>query len=346
MSQRSVIAGKQGRAGRLTLNRPETLHALNSDMVALITDALIAWEVDEDVDLVVVGHAEGTRGFCAGGDVRMLAESGKGSGREAVEFFAAEYRLNTLIKEYGKPYVSLLDGVTMGGGVGISVNGQIRIATANTIFAMPESGIGLFPDVGGGWFLPRLEGAIGMWLALTGARLKGKDVLAAGIATHFVEDASGFADALCAEGLAALEGLETSARISCYQHLSEMGACFSKGAVEDIIAALDAGSDWAKVQSEVLAAKSPLSLKIAHRQLTEGALLQDFRDNIMMEYRIANRLVRTRNFIEGVRAVLIDRDNNPKWDPQVLETVSERLVDSFFAPLGEDELAFIQKRNA
>ncbi|KCZ99659.1 enoyl-CoA hydratase/isomerase [Hyphomonas polymorpha PS728] len=346
MSQRSVIAGKQGRTGRLTLNRPEALHALNSDMVPLITDALLAWEGDEDVDLVVVDHAEGTRGFCAGGDVRMLAESGKGSGREAVEFFAAEYRLNTLIKEYDKPYVSLLDGVTMGGGVGISVNGQIRIATANTIFAMPESGIGLFPDVGGGWFLPRLEGAIGMWLALTGARLKGKDVLAAGIATHFVEDASGIAEALCAKGLAALEGFETSARISGYQHLSEMEACFSKGAVEDIMAALDAGSDWAKAQSDVLAAKSPLSLKIAHRQLTEGAQLRDFRENMMMEYRIANRLVRTQNFIEGVRAVLIDRDNSPKWDPQDLEAVSETLVDSFFAPLGEDELAFIQQRDA
>lgn len=343
MKQLPVIAGKQGRAGRLTLNRPEALHALNADMVALITDALITWQADEDVDLVVVDHAEGTRGFCAGGDVRMLAESGKGSGREADAFFAAEYQLNTLIKEYSKPYVSILDGVTMGGGVGICVHGHFRVATANTIFAMPESGIGLFPDVGGGWFLPRLEGAIGMWLALTGARLKGKDVLAAGIATHFVEDASGIADALCMQGLAALEGLETSARISCYPDLNEMEACFSKSNVENIIAALDAGSDWAKAQAEILATKSPLSLKIAHRQLTEGALLQDFREVMAMEYRIATRVVRTRNFIEGVRAVLIDRDNKPEWDPHVLGAVSEKYVDSFFAPLGEDELAFIQK---
>ncbi|MGB3627763.1 MAG: enoyl-CoA hydratase/isomerase family protein, partial [Henriciella sp.] len=154
MSEPSIIARKQGRAGRITLNRPKALHALNQDMCDLMTDALVNWRDDPQIELIVVDHADGTRGFCAGGDIRMLQESGKADGQEARDFFASEYRLNTLIKEYPKPYVAIQDGVTMGGGVGISVHGTYRVATPNTLFAMPESGIGLFPDVGGGWFLP------------------------------------------------------------------------------------------------------------------------------------------------------------------------------------------------
>ncbi|WP_084418506.1 enoyl-CoA hydratase/isomerase family protein [Henriciella litoralis] len=341
MTEPSVIARKQGRAGRITLNRPKALHALNLDMCELMTEALIAWQDDADVELIVVDHADGTRGFCAGGDIRMLQESGKADGQEAREFFASEYRLNTLIKEYNKPYVALQDGVTMGGGVGISVHGTYRVATPNTLFAMPESGIGLFPDVGGGWFLPRLDGATGMWLALTGARLKGEDVLAAGVATHFAEDPAGLADKLCEDGVSALDGLKTEASRSYAEHQEEIDACFGKDSVEDIVAALETGSDWAKAQAETLASKSPLTLKVAHRQLTEGGKMSDFRENMKMEYRIGGRLVCTENFIEGVRAVLIDKDHKPNWQPPTLEAVTPELVDSFFAPLGRDELTFI-----
>ncbi len=341
MSEPSVIARKQGRAGHLTLNRPKALHALDLDMVSLLTDALLAWRDDPEVELVVLDHADGTRGFCAGGDVRMLASSGAGDGREACAFFAAEYRLNVLIKEYPKPYVTIMDGVTMGGGVGISVHGTYRVATPNTVFAMPESGIGLFPDVGGGWFLPRLEGATGMWLALTGARLKGEDVLAVGVATHFAEDASGLADKLCAGGTSALTGLKTDVAASFSVYQSEIDTCFGKSSVEEIVSCLDAGTDWAKKQAQALATKSPLTMKVAHRQLREGGAMENFRENMRMEYRIGARIVRTENFLEGVRAVLIDRDNQPNWKPKNLAAVTPGLIDTFFSPLGAEELEFI-----
>ena len=341
MTEPTVIARKQGKVGRITLNRPKALHSLNLDMCKRMTNALDQWSDDDDVELIVVDHAEGTRGFCAGGDVRMLAESGAKDGKEAREFFAAEYRLNTLIHEYSKPCVAIIDGVTMGGGVGISVHGDYRIATPNTLFAMPESGIGLFPDVGGGWFLPRLPGELGLWLALTGERLKGEDVLAVGVATHFAEDASGLADALCEQGVAALDGLKTEAPASFTGHIPEIDSCFAKDSVEAIIDCLEQGSDWAKGQAAALRKKSPLTLKIAFRQLHEGAKLKDFRENMRMEYRIASRLVLTKSFHEGVRAVLIDKDNKPDWTPGSLKEVRPIVLDTFFEDLGEDELTFI-----
>lgn len=341
MTDQVIIARKEGRAGRITLNRPKALHSLNQEMCELMIEALLAWREDEAVELVVVDHLEDTRGFCAGGDIRMLQDSGKADGKEAQAFFAAEYRLNTLIEEYPKPYVAIQDGVTMGGGVGISVHGDVRVATANTVFAMPESGIGLFPDVGGGWFLPRLDGELGQWLALTGARLKGKDVLAAGVATHFVEDASGLAGKLAEQGLKALDGLEQSAEGSFAEHRPEIDDCFGKKTVEEIVSCLEAGSEWAQKQADTLKTKSPLTLKVAHRQLREGGKLSEFRENMKMEYRIGARMVCTDNFIEGVRAVLVDRDNDPKWVPADLASVDEELVDSFFAPLGADELTFL-----
>ncbi|WP_300395432.1 enoyl-CoA hydratase/isomerase family protein [Henriciella sp.] len=341
MQEASVIARKQGKAGRITLNRPKALHSLNLDMCKRMIDALDKWADDDGVELIVVDHAEGTRGFCAGGDVRMLAESGAKDGKEAREFFAAEYRLNTLIEEYPKPYVAIIDGVTMGGGVGISVHGDYRVATPNTLFAMPESGIGLFPDVGGGWFLPRLPGELGMWLALTGERLKGEDVLAVGVATHFTEQPEGLADTLCEHGVSALEGLKTEASASFTDHIPEIDACFAKDSVESIMECLQDGSDWAKAQAAGLKKKSPLTLKIAHRQLHEGAKCKDFRENMRMEFRIASRLVLTKSFHEGVRAVLIDKDNKPDWTPGSLDEVRPIILDTFFESLGEDELTFI-----
>lgn len=346
MTDQVIIARKEGRAGRITLNRPKALHSLNQDMCEQMIDALTGWIDDDAVELIVVDHAPDTRGFCAGGDIRMLQDSGKADGKEAQAFFAEEYRLNTLIKEYPKPYVAIIDGVTMGGGVGISVHGDVRVATPNTTFAMPESGIGLFPDVGGGWFLPRLDGELGQWLALTGARLKGKDVLAAGVATHFIEDASGLANRLCETGLSALDGLGTSAEASFEAHRAEIDACFSADSVEEIIARLEQGSEWAREQAAGLKTKSPLTLKVAHRQLREGGALISFRDNMRMEYRIGSRMVCTENFIEGVRAVLVDRDNSPNWVPPDLASVSEADVEHFFQPLGQNELTFIEETQA
>jgi enoyl-CoA hydratase len=181
-----VLTSVTGGLARITLNRPEALHALTTHMCRNMAQALLTWRDDDSVRAVVIDHAEGTRGFCAGGDIRVIAESGKTDGREAREFFFTEYRLNHLLFTYPKPVIAIMDGVTMGGGVGISMPAKFRIATERTTYAMPETGIGLFPDVGGGWYLPRKPGQVGMWLALTGARLKAADCIAAGIATHYL----------------------------------------------------------------------------------------------------------------------------------------------------------------
>ena len=348
-----VIARKTGHVGRLTLNRPEALHSLNLQMCQIMTDALKAWRDDDAVSVVLVDHAAGTRGFCAGGDIRMLAESGAGDGIEATDFFAAEYRLNTLIKSYPKPYVALINGITMGGGVGISVHGTHRIATENTVFAMPETGIGLFPDVGGGWFLPRLPGELGMWLALTGARLKGSDVAAAGVATDFVPaELMGNlvkqieqADFSVNSGdmlRAILSPLRKSYPDAAFEsHEVEINTCFGKDSVEEIIAALEEnGSDWCQAQLDALTTKSPQTLKVAFRQLREGAAFSSFEKNMKNEYRIGWRQVRSADFQEGVRAVIIDKDHKPVWPSGKISDISEKKLDEIFAHLGKNELTF------
>ncbi|MEO2037123.1 MAG: enoyl-CoA hydratase/isomerase family protein [Martelella sp.] len=339
-----VRVWREGKAGRLTLNRPAALHALNTNMCLLMTKALIAWADDPAVDMILLDHAENTRGFCAGGDVRMLAESGKSDGKQAREFFGAEYRLNALIESYQKPFISILDGVTMGGGVGISVHGSHRIATENTIFAMPEASIGLFPDVGGSWFLPRLEGELGTWLALTGARLKSRDALAAGIATHFADagQVAKLKDALCKEGLPALQALETRADGSFSPYLQRLNACFKLGTVEAICTALErAGDDWSDTQLERIKAGSPTSLKVALAQVRRGREMQSFPDVMRMEYRVGSRVVMWPDFQEGVRAALLDKNGLPRWQPDTLEAVEPKDIDLIFSPLPGKELQMV-----
>lgn len=338
-----VVIHRQGAAGRITLNRPQALHALNEEMCLAMDAALKLWEDDPEVELVVVDHAAGTRGFCAGGDIRMLAESGAADGSAAQAFFRAEYRLNTRIKNYPKPYVVFVDGVTMGGGVGISVHGSHRVATERTNFAMPETGIGLFPDVGGGWFLPRLGPPLGMWLALTGERLKGGDVCAAGVATHFAESSvvEVVKNAVCEGQLDMLNAMDWDEAGSFDQHLSVIERCFWKETVEDIFAALEAEpGDWAKAQLAALRTKSPQTLKVAHRQLRRGLDMKTFEDNMRQEFRIACRVVHLHDFQEGVRAVIIEKDNKPNWNPATLAGVTNEMLNEIFAPLGEGELTF------
>ncbi|MDX2234692.1 MAG: enoyl-CoA hydratase/isomerase family protein [Hyphomonadaceae bacterium] len=344
-----IIARVEGRLGRLTLNRPAALHALNTPMCVAMTDALLAWRDDPAVTAVLVDHAGGTRGFCAGGDIRMLAESGAADAVEARRFFHAEYRLNHLIHSYPKPYVALIDGVTMGGGVGISVHGAFRVATEATTFAMPETGIGLFPDVGGGWFLPRLpEPEAGTWLALTGARLKGDACVSAGIATHFVpSELLGAARAQIA-GAADTHDPRSAIRSGLDALCEARGApivarpgmlapLFGFDTAEEIFAALEAGDDWAREQLAILRAKSPQTLKVALRQLRAGAACATFADVMAMEYRIGSRVVRRHDFLEGVRAVIIDKDNAPQWSPATLAGVTDAMLDEIFAPLPPDE---------
>ena len=343
MSEPEVLTRIEGRVGRITLNRPKALHALTVEMCRLMTDALVSWREDDGVELVLIDHS-GERGFCAGGDIRMLAESGAGDGHAARLFFFIEYRLNHLLFEYPKPVVAIMDGVTMGGGVGISAPARYRVATERTTFAMPETGIGLFPDVGGGWFLPRMPGHAGLWLALTGARIKAADCELLGVATDFVE--SSRIEALKAAIIADPSAVETAltefegdaGRPPFAAHQDQVDSLFGKDSVEAIVAALETdGSDWARAQLDVLATKSPQTLKVAFRQLQLGGAAETFAENMRMEYRIGARVVQRHDFIEGVRAVIVDKDNAPKWNPPTLSGVDETLLDGIFAPLPDGE---------
>ena len=334
-----VLVRIEGRVGRLTLNRPQALHALTTQMCRLLTEALLAWKDDPAVELVLIDHS-GERGFCAGGDIRMLADSGAKDGVAAREFFFTEYRLNHLLFEYRKPVVVIMDGITMGGGVGLAGPATYRVATERTTFAMPETGIGLFPDVGGGWFLPRMPGHIGLWLALTGARIKAADCELVGMATDFME--SGKVEAFKA-GLvanpAAVETLLTeyegdAGRPPLAAHQDEIDRLFGGDSVEAILAVLEAtDTDWAREQLKVLATKSPQTLKVAFRQLALGRAATTFAENMAMEYRIGARVVQRHDFLEGVRAVIVEKDNAPKWDPARVSGVTDAMLDEIFAPL-------------
>ena len=342
-SEPEVLVRIDGAVGRITLNRPQALHALTTNMCRIMIDALTTWIDNAIVKVVVIDHA-GERGFCAGGDIRMLAASGAGDGGEAREFFFTEYRLNTLLHDYPKTLVAIMDGVTMGGGVGISRPCRFRVATERTSFAMPETGIGLFPDVGGGWYLPRMSDHVGLWLALTGARIKAADCELTCLATDYVESAQ--IPALKAAIIAEPNAIETvltefecdAGRPALAAHQDEIARLFAGDSVEDIVAALQAAdSDWAREQLAIFKTKSPQTLKVAFRQLKLGGAMKSFVDNMAMEYRVGARVVHLHDFQEGVRAVIIDKDNAPRWSPQTLEEVTEEMLDSIFAPLPSAE---------
>jgi len=345
-----VLIRTSGAVGRITLNRPEALHALTTGMCRAMLEALLAWRDDPAVAAVLIDHAEGTRGFCAGGDIRMLAQAAEGAEAQAAAraFFFTEYRMNWLLQAFPKPTVVLMDGVVMGGGVGVSMPCQFRVATERTTFAMPESAIGLFPDVGGGWWLPRLPGEAGTWLALTGARLKAADCLRLGIASHHVPSARAPELKAALESAGRLDGEAIGGLLNSLAEppgeppvdavLPLIDACFAHDTVEAILAALEAdGSAWAEAQLAILAERSPQALKVALRQLRTGATLPSFADNMAMEYRLASRVVLRPDFREGVRAVLVDKDGRANWSPPTLEAVDDVLLDSLFAPLPAEQ---------
>ncbi|RZJ01696.1 MAG: enoyl-CoA hydratase/isomerase family protein [Brevundimonas sp.] len=343
MSDSEVLTRVESGVGRITLNRPKALHALNRSMCEAMTAALLAWRGDEAVKSVLIDHS-GERGFCAGGDIRMIAESGAGDASEARAFFLSEYRLNHLMFEYPKPITAIVDGIVMGGGVGISEPAEVRIATERTTYAMPETGIGLFPDVGGGWFLSRLPGQTGVWLALTGARLKAADTVFLGIHSHYLpsDSVEAFKAILAADPAHpadVADGLETDpGEAPVEAHLEAIDRLFAFDTVEEIFAALAAdGSEWALTQLAVLKTKSPQSMKVTMRQLRTGATLATFADNMAMEYRLGGRVVRSHDFQEGVRAVIVDKDNTPNWSPADLSGVTDAMVEALFAPLPADE---------
>jgi enoyl-CoA hydratase len=338
-----IITQVEGRIGWIRLNRPEALHALTKPMCSAMIATLVEWRDEAAVEAVMIDHAQG-RGFCAGGDVRMLAASGAGDGAEARAFFHEEYRLNHLLFTYVKKTVAFMDGVTMGGGVGLALPCSYRVATENTRFAMPETMIGLFPDVGGGWHLSRLPGRIGQFLALTGARLDGAECHYLGLATHYVPHS---ALEEVKEQIAArpdrIDGILGGAAVTApHARIADnemhINRTFASDSLEEIEAALAADpSDWAKDELATLRARSPQACKVALRLLADGAKINDFADEMRQEYAVATRVVQRPDFAEGVRAVLIDKDNSPKWNPATSEAVTDHMIDTIFAPLADDE---------
>lgn len=329
-----------GKAGVATLTRPKALNALNHRMVSALAKALDAWEIDPAVALVVV-RGEG-RAFCAGGDLLDVYESGR-AGKPQPGFFADEYRLNARIRRLGKPYVALIDGIVMGGGVGISFHGSHRVLTENALFAMPEVGIGFFPDVGGSYFLPRLKNSFGMYLALTGNRIRHGDALGCGLATHTAPAASlpALLDALCTDGVAALEALgQVPVGETDEATLHAVKRHFMQSDLAGLIASLrQAGpaDAFAAKTLDTLSKRSPTSLNVAFLQIKAGAML-DMEECMRMEFRILNRMLAGHDFYEGIRAVIVDKDNAPIWRPATLEVVDKAAIDAYFAPLPDGEL--------
>ena len=338
-----LFARVERTVGRFTLNRPAALHALTLAMCHEMIASLAQWRRDPSVKLVMIDHA-GERGFCAGGDIRNLAAGHAGDGSPPKNFFYREYQLDHRLFTYEKPTLSIMDGVVMGGGVGIALPCRYRIATERTTFAMPETGIGLFPDVGGGWYLSRLPRRAGYWLALTGARIKAADCVALGLATHFIPiagleefKAAVIVEAASIEDLLA-EFASDPGPAPIAENAARIEVLFSGHTVEKIAADLAAdSSDWALAQLAILKTKSPTMSKAALRQLQTGAAAATFADDLVMEYRIAARTVPSPDFTEGVRATIIDRDNKPAWDPATLEGVTEDRVNALFAPLPKAE---------
>nr|AQQ74623.1 hypothetical protein [uncultured bacterium] len=345
-----ILFERRGAAGLVTLNRPRALNAVTHGMVRALRAQLEHWADDTAVTRVIV-TAAGERAFSAGGDIRALYELGRaGRYEEALQFWRDEYPLNAYIKAYRKPYVSLIDGIVMGGGVGVSVHGSHRVAGDRFQFAMPEVGIGFFPDVGATWFLPRMPGKIGTYCALTGERLDANDALAAGIATHRI------ASARFAEVLDALSGSDpVEAVLNAFAEAAPkrprslrqdaVDRLFVNDRVEDILDALDreaesAGADaeWAKKIAAIIRTKSPLSLKIALEQVRRGKQW-DFETCMRAEFRIVSRIVHGHDFYEGVRAVIVDKDNQPHWKPSELAQVSAAEVERYFAPAASGDLA-------
>jgi enoyl-CoA hydratase len=342
--ERNVDVRIDGHAGIISLNRPGALHALTLDMVHAMTEALLAWRKSRKVKAVIIDHAGG-RGFCAGGDIAFLRESALKDSTAGRQFFHDEYQLNHLLFTYPKPVVAFMDGINMGGGVGISLPAKFRVATENTRFAMPETGIGLFPDVGGGWYLSRLEGRVGPFLALTGARVAGPGCLALGLATHYLpsEALSEAKVRIAAEGVERIDGILGTLAVTAppskiVETLFDINRHFASDRFEDILASLEGDdSDWAIRELATLRSKSPQTCKVALRQLAESIKLDDFAENMAMEYRIASRVLTRPDFAEGVRAVIVDKDNAPKWNPATPEAVTDELLDAIFAALPPDE---------
>jgi enoyl-CoA hydratase len=341
-----ILFERRGSAGLITLNRPQALNAVTYDMVLALRAQLDAWGHDPAITRVVIAAAGG-RAFSAGGDIRALYDLAQaGRHDEAQQFWRDEYPLNVAIKNFRKPYVALIDGIVMGGGVGVSVHGSHRVAGDRFQFAMPEVGIGFFPDVGATWFLPRMPGELGTFCGLTGERFGSADAVAAGLATHRVPSArfdallDGLTGTVSVDALLAAFA-EPAGEGAIIERRGAIDRLFTGSKVEDILAALERETgdeaDWARKTAATVRSKSPLSLKLALAQVRRGKAW-DFETCMRAEFRIVSRVIHGSDFYEGVRAVIVDKDNKPRWQPSTLAEVSVAEVERHFATLGADEL--------
>lgn len=353
MSTDDILFETRGALGLITLNRPEALNALTHEMVRRLDAQLQAWEADPAVRAIAIQGA-GDKAFCAGGDIRALYDNGTERAVESFAFFIDEYRLNARIKRLKTPYLALMDGAVMGGGVGVSIHGRYRIGGDRLKFAMPEVGIGFIPDVGGSYFLPRLPRRIGWWLGLSGARLGPGDAVFAHIIDYYVRSdqfepliarlaAAAYgsspeeADETICEILAETAAPPPAAELR--ERAGEIEAAFEADTLADALSALGAGSDWARAQGQIISEKSPTALALTWRMLGEGARLR-LEDALKIEYRLARNRVVSAEFREGVRAAVIDKDQAPAWDPADLGAIATADLDAAFRDLGVEELRF------
>lgn len=348
-----VLAEESSYVRMLTLNRPKQLNALSFQMISELLECFQSYEEDSNVKLIIL-KGKG-RAFCAGGDVAaVVRDIRQGNWRLGARFFAKEFTLNYIMATYRKPQVSILKGIVMGGGAGVSVHGRFRVATENTVFAMPETALGLFPDVGASYFLSRLPGFFGEYVGLTGTRLDGAEMVACGLATHFVPSSRlplleaalykvDSSDPPTISAIICKYSQEPSLKEqSAYHRLDIIGRCFCHRTVEEILSALekevrDRKDDWAASTAEILKKASPTSLKISLRSIREGRL-QGVGQCLVREYRMVCHVMRgklSKDFIEGCRAILVDKDKNPKWEPSKLELVSDTFVDQYFSRVNE-----------
>ena len=352
-----IVLERRGALGIVTLNRPKALNTLSLAMYRVMDPKLLEWSRDTQVRGLLVRGA-GDRAFCAGGDVRAIydarAHPNGAAGDYKADFFREEYRLIERIHRFPKPYVALMDGIAMGGGLGVSVNGSHRVTTERSLSAMPEVHIGLFPDVGATRYLNRCPGRIGLYLALTGARIKAADMLYVGFATHHVshERLAELTDALATiDWRAGEERAQVDAVLADFHQdpgapplrarRSEIDRCFAGGSVEAILDRLAReDGDWARETRATIERASPISLKITFHQMKLGEAGVDIEQALALEYRMTQHVMAGHDFFEGIRAVLVDKDQNPRWEHASLADISEADVARYFESLGERELSF------
>ncbi|MFZ1178373.1 MAG: enoyl-CoA hydratase/isomerase family protein [Mycobacterium sp.] len=338
-----VLTRIDGSVGLITLNRPKAINSLNQQMVDALSAVLTRWEHDDAVSAVVLSGA-GERGLCAGGDVIAVYHSARTDGVEARRFWRDEYRLNGQVGRFGKPYVALMDGIVMGGGVGVSAHANTRVVTDTSKIAMPEVGIGFIPDVGGTFLLSRAPGALGLHAALTGAPFSGADAIAMGFADHYVphSDLDAFTAAIVADGVDS-----ALAKHAIEPPPSELAAqrrwideCYAGATVEDIVASLRAhqgnGAGPAQDAANLIATRSPIALSVALEAVRRAAKLETLEDVLVQDYRVSSASARSHDLVEGIRAQLVDKDRNPRWSPATLAGVTAAEVDAYFAPVDDD----------